>query len=66
MRTLFFKPNRHKLVEKHNVTGMANWSCTATENERARMINGAKMIEVMAEQKARKDCNARALFQALH
>src|SRR6218665_3050333 len=64
---LFQTKNRHKLVEKHNVTGMTNWSCTATENERARMmINGAKMIEVMAEQKARKNCNARAFFQTLH
>jgi len=30
------------------------------------MINGAKMIEAMAEQKARKNCNDRAFFQALH
>ena len=28
MRTLLFKiENRQKLVEKHNVTGMAIWSC---------------------------------------
>jgi len=33
------------------------------DNERARMINVAKMIDVFAEQKDRKNCNAKEFFQ---
>ena len=52
--------------ETEKSLSLSDLALLSIENEHARMINVAKMIDVFAEEKAIKNCNAGAFFQVAY